>query len=96
MQPQGHVQMMVNTLDYHMNPQESLDAPRIQWVGGRKIQLEPSVDPAIAQELRDRGHEVEIVKDGGAMGRGQIIWRTENGGLAAGTEPRCDGTVAAW
>ena len=96
MQPQGHVQMMVNTLDYHMNPQESLDAPRIQWVGGRKIQLEPSVDPAIAQELRERGHEVEIAKDGGSMGRGQIIWRTENGGLVAGTEPRCDGMVAAW
>ena len=42
------------------------------------------------------GHEVEIIDDRIAMGRGQIIWRCENGTLIAGTEPRCDGAVAAW
>ena len=42
------------------------------------------------------GHEVEMVDDRIDMGRGQIIWRCENGVLAAGTEPRCDGCAAAW
>ncbi len=96
MQPQGHVQVIVNTVDYHMNPQEALDAPRFQWVGEKKIQLEREVPAHIAQELERRGHEVEIVNTNTAMGRGQIIWRTEEGCLVGGTEPRADGTIAAW
>ena len=51
---------------------------------------------AIAEQLRAMGHEVEIVDDRTAMGRGEIIWKCENGVYAAGTEPRCDGTVASW
>lgn len=96
MQPQGHVLVVVNTVDYRMNPQEALDAPRIQWTGGKHIQLEREVPAHIAQELARRGHEVEIVNSNLHMGRGQIIWKTENGLYIGGTEPRCDGTVAAW
>ena len=78
-----------------MNPQEALDAPRWQWVGGKRIQLEPGFDAGIAEELRRRGHEIEP----GApidFGRGQIIWRDGSGVLCGGTEPRADGCVAAW
>ena len=96
MQPQGHVEVLVNTLDYHMNPQEALDAPRIQWIGGKKFQLEREAGEAIAEQLRAMGHEVEVVDDRISMGRGEIIWKDENGVYVAGTEPRCDGTVAAW
>ncbi|MCI9655206.1 MAG: gamma-glutamyltransferase family protein [Lawsonibacter sp.] len=96
MQPQGHVQVIVNTIDYHMNPQEALDAPRMQWIGGTQIQLEREVPAHIAQALAAMGHQVEISNSNIDMGRGQIIWRTESGLLAGGTEPRCDGTIAAW
>jgi len=96
MQPQGHVLVVVNTVAYHMNPQEALDAPRIQWTGGKHIQLEREVPAHIVQDLARRGHEVEIVNSNLHMGRGQIIWKTENGLYIGGTEPRCDGTVAAW
>jgi gamma-glutamyltranspeptidase/glutathione hydrolase len=96
MQPQGHVQVVVNTVDYHMNPQEALDAPRFQWVGGKKLQLEREVPAHIALELADRGHQVEILNSNLTMGRGQIIWRTEDGVLVGGTEKRADGTIAAW
>lgn len=96
MQPQGHVQVIVNTVDYHMNPQEALDAPRVQWLGGKRIQLERGVSEDIAAELASRDHEVEYAPSGIAMGRGQIIWRTDNGLLIGGTEPRCDGCAAAW
>lgn len=96
MQPQGHVEVLVNTIDYHMNPQEALDAPRIQWIGGKHIQLEREAGRPIAEELAAMGHEVEVIDDRINMGRGQIIWRTDSGLLVGGTEPRCDGTVAAW
>ena len=96
MQPQGHVLVAVNTIDYHMNPQECLDAPRMQWVGGKHIQLEREVPAHVGKKLAEMGHEVEILNTNISMGRGQIIWRTDNGLLIGGTEPRCDGTVAAW
>lgn len=96
MQPQGHVLVTVNTIDYHMNPQDCLDAPRIQWIGGKKIQLEAGVPAHIAQELQAMGHEVEVISNPIDMGRGEIIWRTDNGLLMGATEPRCDGTVATW
>ena len=96
MQPQGQTEVLVNTLDYHMNPQEALDAPRIQWIGGRRLELEREAGEAIADELRAMGHEVTVVDDRISMGRGQIIWRGEDGVYTAGTEPRCDGAVAAW
>ncbi len=96
MQPQGHVLVTVNTIDYHMNPQDCLDAPRIQWIGGKKIQLEAGVPAHIAQELQAMDHEVEVISNPIDMGRGEIIWRMDNGLLMGATEPRCDGTVATW
>ena len=96
MQPQGHLQVLVNTIDYQMNPQESLDAPRFQWIGGKTVQLEREVTSHIALELARLGHQVEVVNDNGSMGRGQIIWRMENGVLCGGTEPRCDGAVSCY
>lgn len=96
MQPQGHVQVVMNTVDFHLNPQESLDAPRFQWVGDKKVQLEREVPAHIAQDLAKRGHQVEIVNTNLGMGRGQIIWRMENGTLVGGTEPRSDGSIVAW
>ena len=68
----------------------------MQWIGGKHIQLEREAGPEIAGALSAMGHEVEVIGDRIDMGRGQIIWRTENGLLIGGTEPRCDGTVAAW
>lgn len=96
MQPQGHVQVVVNTIDYHMNPQECLDAPRFQWMGEKKVQLEREVPSHIAKELKNRGHEIEIVNSNIDMGRGQIIWRMEDGTYVGGTEPRADGSIATW
>ncbi|MEE1194267.1 MAG: gamma-glutamyltransferase [Phascolarctobacterium sp.] len=96
MQPQGHVQVITNTIDFMLNPQAALDAPRWQWVSGRKVQIEDRVSPEIIEQLVAMGHEVEVMHDYTGFGRGQIIWRDENGVLAGATEPRTDGTVAAW
>lgn len=96
MQPQGHVQVVVNTVDFHMNPQECLDAPRFQWIGEKKVQLEREVAADIAQDLARRGHQIEVVNNNFGMGRGGIIWRLEDGTFVGGTEGRADGTIAAW
>lgn len=96
MQPQGHVQVIMNTVDWLLNPQTALDAPRWQWIAGKEIWLESSVAPEIVEELRRRGHEVRVLEDDTTFGRGEIIWRDSNGVLAGATEPRADGVVAAW
>ncbi|PTX64692.1 gamma-glutamyltranspeptidase/glutathione hydrolase [Melghirimyces profundicolus] len=96
MQPQGHLQVVMNTVDFGLNPQSALDAPRWRWVEGKTVEVERGVPDAIVQELIRRGHDIRIATDPGGFGRGQIIWRGEDGVLAGGTEPRTDGSIAAW
>lgn len=96
MQPQGQVQVAMNTIDFLLNPQAALDAPRWQWIEGKKIWLEDRVSAEIVAELERRGHQVTVMGDDTTFGRGQIIWRNDEGILAGATEPRTDGTVAAW
>jgi gamma-glutamyltranspeptidase/glutathione hydrolase len=91
MQPQGHMQMVINTIDYELNPQASLDAPRWQWTSGREVQVESNTNPRIVQGLRERGHVVTVAEPSGAFGRGQIIWRLPSGAYAAGSDKRADG-----
>lgn len=91
MQPQGHVQMMVNTIDYGLNPQASLDATRWYWGEARAIKVEPTIDPAIVAGLCQRGHDVEIDSDVDVFGNGQIVWQMESGACVAGSDGRTDG-----
>lgn len=94
MQPQGHIQMIVNTVDYGMNPQASLDAPRWQWTRGREIEIESDANPQIIEELRAMGHDVRVVEPSGRFGRGQIIWRLSSGAYVAGSDKRAAGCAA--
>lgn len=92
MQPQGHLQVVVNLVDYGMNPQAALDAPRWQFVAGNRVLLERTVAEPIATGLADRQH---LIRRGGFFGRGQMILR-RNGVLVAASEPRSDGLAIAW
>ena len=97
MQPQGHVQVIVNALRYGLNPQAALDAPRWQWLDGRRIEVEHALGAEVSRELAALGHSVSVGLDPGSFGRGQIIWRDpETGVLSGGSEPRADGLVAAF
>ncbi|PLS03716.1 gamma-glutamyltransferase family protein [Neobacillus cucumis] len=96
MQPQGHLQVAMNLIDFSLNPQAALDAPRWQWVNGKTVHIEPTVPDHIAQALARKGHHIVRALDSGSFGRGQVIIRGENGTLAGGTEPRTDGSVASW
>ena len=95
MQPQGHVQVIMNTIDFQLNPQASLSSPRWQWVEGKTFMVEKEFPTWIAKQLAEAGHEIKVELEAGNFGRGQIIWRDhETGVLIGGTEDRCDGYIA--
>ncbi|MDV2886590.1 gamma-glutamyltransferase family protein [Alkalihalophilus pseudofirmus] len=97
MQPQGHVQVVMNTVDFHLNPQAALDSPRWMWSEEKTVNVEGSLPSHLAQALKRKGHDIQVALEGGPFGRGQIIWRDpKTGVLAGGTEHRTDGEVAAW
>ncbi len=93
MQPQGHVQVVINTVDYGMTPQAALDAPRWFWWADRFVKVE---DTAVVKGLRKHGHQVEAEDDIDVFGRGQIIWRLPDGGYVAGTDGRADGNALGY
>ncbi len=96
-QPQAHVQVVMNSIDRHLNPQAALDAPRWRWMNDKTVLVESHFPKTIVGALSARGHDVQISQDVGAFGRGQIIWRdSESGVLAGATESRTDGMVAVW
>ena len=108
MQPQGHVQVLVNIIDFGMNLQEAGDTARFFHQGGRQatsvnedllgtIHVEPGVPAATIQRLERMGHRVEI-NDGGVIfgGYQAIAIDHELGSYTGATEMRNDGSVAAW
>jgi len=97
MQPQGHLQVVMNTIDFNLNPQAALDAPRWMWQSGKTVMVESHFPDHIAQALHRKGHNIIKAIDETGFGRGQIIWRdSDTGVLNGGTEPRTDGHIACW
>lgn len=95
MQPQGHLQVMVRLVDYRQNPQAAVDAPRFRWVQGRRIAFEPGFDRGVLEELSRRGHQIVPVDDDNQFGCAQLIYRLEDGYLAA-SDPRRDGQAVGF
>jgi gamma-glutamyltranspeptidase/glutathione hydrolase len=102
MQPQGHVQVVLSTVDDGADPQAALDAPRWYWHTGLDVRVEPALvatreGAEAADGLRRRGHEVRVADDATAYGYGQAIWRLADGaGYVAGSEPRADGCALGY
>ncbi|PSL48512.1 gamma-glutamyltranspeptidase/glutathione hydrolase [Salsuginibacillus halophilus] len=95
MQPQGHLQVVLNTVLGALNPQAVLDAPRWRWVENKTVEVEPDFPDHVAQALARKGHNVRKSVDEGGFGRGQIIWRDPvRGVLIGGTESRTDGYIS--
>ncbi|MCJ8286577.1 gamma-glutamyltransferase family protein [Halomonas sp.] len=95
MQPQGHVQVVMNLVDFGLNPQSALDAPRWQWMGGRTIGIEHGYPAPLVRAMAARGHRMQVDTDSRSYGRGQVILRDPDTGIyCGGTEPRTDATIA--
>ncbi len=97
MQPQGHLQVLVNLLDHGLDPQAALDLPRFCLKSGSfgsVLCLEEGVPEETAAGLAALGHRIERTAgyDRALFGRGQVIIRDQNsGGYCAGSDPRADG-----
>ena len=112
MQPQGHVQVLVNIVDYGMNLQEAGDAARFNHDGGRQptealegptadplgtLYVEPGIPADTIETLRAMGHKVEVVDNGIMFGGYQAIARDpETGVLTGATEMRKDGQASGY
>jgi gamma-glutamyltranspeptidase/glutathione hydrolase len=107
MQPQGHVQVLVNMIDFGMGVQAAGDAPRVEHVGsatptgqpeavrGGTIQAEPGIPEAVVKELEARGHVVKRVRVNGGGFQGILIDPKTNV-LHGGTESRKDGAAVGY
>ena len=93
MQPQGHLQVVMNLIDFDLGPQAALDAPRFRWDKALDVSLEDAFSDEIKDLLAKRGHNIKIEPRGSSFGRGQIIIK-EDDHYIAGTETRCDGHIA--
>jgi gamma-glutamyltranspeptidase / glutathione hydrolase len=107
MQPQGHVQVLVNLLDFGMDVQQAGEAPRVEHVGsatptgragdprGGTVLAEIGLPDEVVNELARRGHRVERVKRNGGGYQGIWIDR-KTGVLHGGTEARKDGAAVGY
>lgn len=97
MQAQGHVQVVSALVDFGLNPQAALDAPRLRVLPGGRLALEQGFDPEVAATLERLGHPVSAGQPPEAFGGGQVIWRDPGTGVyIAGSDPRKDGQAVGF
>ncbi|HEX7061068.1 MAG TPA: gamma-glutamyltransferase [Woeseiaceae bacterium] len=110
LQPQGHVQILVDMLDLGMNVQEAGDAARFvhssesQPTGGKMsdggtVLMEAGVSPQVVEDLRRRGHHVDYAVRSyvGSVGGYQAVWRDPETGVYSGaSEMRFDGAALGY
>jgi gamma-glutamyltranspeptidase/glutathione hydrolase len=98
MQVQGHVQVALNMIDFAMNVQEAIEAPRYRIMGGRRVALERAISPAVRDALATMGHVLASYGDQSiSYGGGQaILIDDERGVLQGGSDYRKDGCAIGY
>ena len=97
-QPLAHAQFVSNLVDYGMNVQGALEAPRFTVTSGQvscDILIESRVALDVIQALRQKGHNLMVRGDYTAlMGRGQAVMHNSKTGMNwAASDPRADGVA---
>lgn len=94
---QTTAQMLLNVLDFGMNVQEAIEAPRVRVYRERLVDAEARIGSDVRDGLAQRGHDVNVIADWSwIVGGGQGIMRdAESGALMAGADPRRDGYAVA-
>jgi len=100
MQPQGHIQVLLNIIDFSMGVQPALDAPRFRYIQGNECAFEPGIPPSVLQKLANKGHCVTELDDPYSQGFGggqAIMVHPSTKALIAGSDPRKDGcAIGVW
>jgi gamma-glutamyltranspeptidase / glutathione hydrolase len=94
---QTTAQMLLNVLEFDMNVQEAIEAPRVRVYRDRLVDAEARIGSDVRAGLAQRGHDVNAIADWSwIVGGGQGIMRDpESGALMAGADPRRDGYAIA-
>jgi gamma-glutamyltranspeptidase / glutathione hydrolase len=95
-QPQAHAQFVSNVVDFGMNVQMALEAPRFTKgsFDGCDVSMESRIDKAVRDKLATYGHKIRDVGPySGSMGGGQAILRNGEGINFGGSDPRKDGAA---
>jgi gamma-glutamyltranspeptidase/glutathione hydrolase len=89
MQPQGHVQFLLNLIDFKMNLQEAVDAPRVRHLQGMQAYLEDGIPEEVAAALQEKGHQViQGNPTTNQVGGGQAIYLDHTQGVLLGASDR--------
>lgn len=89
MQPQGHVQLLLNLLVFGMDLQQAIDAPRFRHLSDRQVAIEAPVGDVVRRALVAMGHQL-VDEAQVSFGGAQAVMRLPRG-WAAGSDPRKDG-----
>ena len=94
---QTTAQMLLNVLEFGMNVQEAIEAPRVRVYRDRLVDAEARITPEVRAGLAARGHQVNEIGDWSwIVGGGQGLMRdAASGALMAGADPRRDGYALA-
>ncbi|PYM26322.1 MAG: hypothetical protein DMD80_18775 [Candidatus Rokuibacteriota bacterium] len=94
---QTTAQMLLNVLEFGMNVQEAIEAPRVRVYRDRLVDAEARITPEVRAGLAARGHQVNEIGDWSwIVGGGQGLMRdAASGALMAGADPRRDGYAVA-
>jgi gamma-glutamyltranspeptidase/glutathione hydrolase len=89
--------MLLNVLDFDLNVQEAIEAPRVRAYRDRLVDAEARISPDVRAGLARRGHQLNAIDEWSwIVGGGQGIARDpETGALMAGADPRRDGYALA-
>ena len=94
MQPQGHVQVLLNQILFGMDPQEANDAARFQHRSARQVSFEAPISEEVLEHLSAMGHEV-VSDRSFAFGGAQMVVKLARG-WAAASDVRKDGHAAGF
>ena len=94
-QPQAHAQFVANVVDYGMNVQAALEAPRFtkDTFDGCDVQMEQTIPESVRVELEKRGHQIKVLEPYSyTVGQGDAVVRDSKRDVNfAGADPRADG-----
>lgn len=98
MQPQGHVQFLVNLIDFKINIQEAVDAPRIRHMEGMEVYVEDGIPNRTVSALQEKGHTiVKTTSLVNQVGGGQAIYLDRDQNILLGAaDRRKDGCAIAY